>query len=84
MRTTTVNKVNEWITWWNWHASTMDNSSVENKVAFLAKAMQGSLELITLLTEEIREVEYGRETTKKIVLPVGIAFHERMRAAGNE
>lgn len=79
MRKTTVDKVNDWIKWWNWHRTTMDNASLENKVAFLAKAVQGSLDCIVTLTEEMREVEYGRATEKRIILPIGVKFSEPIR-----
>lgn len=78
MRKTTVDRVNDYVVWWNYHITNMDNAPLEKKIKFLTKAVQGSLELITLLTEEVRQVEYGRET-QKIILPIGIRFDDPIR-----
>lgn len=78
MQKASIDKINDWVKWFNWNASTMDNASLDRKVAFLAKALQGSLESIVILAEELRAVEYGRET-KKIILPIGVRFNEPIR-----
>lgn len=45
-------QINEWVQWWNWHHNQVDNYSLEKKVQWMMKALQGSYDIMTTLARE--------------------------------
>lgn len=55
-------KINEWLTWYNWHADKIGAQPLQTQVEWLLKSQQGAFEAISLLSRELNG-EMGKNTT---------------------
>lgn len=75
-------RLTDWLKWYNWHHSQLHNSSVENRVAFLDKCVQGLFELVVKTVEEGDRLDHRRDRPNNIILPTGVLFDADLREPG--
>lgn len=78
----TTRKVNEWVQWYNWHADKIGTQPLEQRVAWLLKAMGGAYEIMSLIGNEVntgrRGVRAQLDMSKGgIALPRGFSWEKR-------
>lgn len=62
-------KINEWLTWYNWHADKIGKQPLETQVAWLLKAQQGAFEALSLISRELNGEMKTNSTAGGIILP---------------
>lgn len=75
-------RLEDWLTWYNWHHSQLHNASVENRVAFLDKCVQGLFEMLVKSLEEMDRQDQRRDRPNNIILPNGVIFNADLREPG--
>ena len=81
----TVVKVNEWVTWFNWHADKVDGYSLEAKMKWMLKAINGAYECLTLVAEDINSAQRraaGIHMERGIIVPKSWKWEGRNASSG--
>lgn len=74
----TITKINDWQTWWNYHADKVDTYPLPQKVQWLLKATNGAFDIISDLAREVNRINDGRRQLHSsdggIILPAHIRW----------
>lgn len=62
-------KLNEWLTWYNWHHDKITSQPLETQVAWLMKAQQGAYEALSLIARELNGEMKPGSTAGGLILP---------------
>jgi hypothetical protein len=67
-----VKAIEEWLTYYNEHATQTQGRGVEQRLQFLEKAVRGCFIILSGLTYEVERVDIGkgRASERRLVLPV--------------
>ena len=66
-----VTAIEEWLTWYNYHAGTASSGGVEQRLAFLEKGMRGSFIILAGLTQEVAKIGERKDIQQRLIqLPV--------------
>ncbi len=74
-------RVTEWALWYTDHRN--DGMSLEKKLEFYGKAIDGLLELLAIATKDIQRLERrngNAEVRRQILLPRGVLMHSPLRS----
>jgi hypothetical protein len=47
-----LRRLNDWVTWFNYHSSMVDTYPPEKKIEWMLKAINGAFDMITVLANE--------------------------------
>lgn len=74
----TIEKINDWQKWWNYHSDKVIYYPLERKVEFLLKAANGAFDLVSEVAREVNRINDGRRTLNTsdggLILPMGTKF----------
>lgn len=71
----TVEKLNEWLLWYNHHAEKIGSQPLETQVKWLLKASNGAYEAISLLARALNDEDYQNKRGSHLILPPGVRFN---------
>lgn len=69
-----ITQVNDWLRWYNWHASMAETMPLERKAEFLTKAVHGCVILLAGAVDQILISEQGHGAKSNLLLPVRVKF----------
>ena len=79
-----INRVNETLTWWNWHVDMVPKQPVDKQVKFLLTGLNNLVSLVRELSVEVSALDDGRRTREDgfqrssagLIIPKGVRWHE--------
>lgn len=72
-----VDRAQEWVKWYMYHRN--DTMSVEARVEFQRKCIQGLFEMLARTIDEMARIEEGHNRPQ-IILPTGLMLNDPIRA----
>lgn len=86
LQRSTRTKVNEWVTWFNWHADKVSSYPPEKQMEWMLKAINGSYECMSLVAEEMNQQGRaglaGFKSERGILIPRTWRWEGRNAASG--
>jgi hypothetical protein len=69
-----VKTLNDWITWYNYHKRSAANASVERKLEFQQKAINGLFFVVAAMADEMARIDGGsaKDDRPALMVPVGV------------
>lgn len=72
-------RVTEWAVWYHEHRN--DGMSIDKRIEFMQKTIDGLLEILAIATKDIQRLERrnGNDEVRRLLLPRGIVLHQSLR-----